>query len=343
MAAADEAEGLPAALESWLALDYPDVEWIVVDDRSRDGTGALARAVGDREDRLTVVRVDALPEGWLGKVHALHVGLGVARGERVCFVDADVRIARTALRRAITVLEAEQLAHLTLIPTYEADGWLLGVTLAAGASMLLAAGRAPTQDRPGSRACVGVGAFNLVRRDVLERAGGLEALRLEVLDDMGVARRARDVGGRSRVYRADGEVAVRQYDDLGAFLRGFAKVAWAGASFRAGLLLMQSGGLAGLALGPALALAAGAPLVRTIGVAAWLALAGLALRRMQRREASFPRALALPLGQLVVAAAMLRALVVDGPRGSLAWRGTRYPFAALRAGRVVRVGRPPPA
>src|SRR5207245_10350531 len=72
--ARDEAASIGRALGSLLAQDYPDLEVISVDDRSADGTGALLDEVAAREPRLVVVRVDALPAGWLGMIHALGRG-----------------------------------------------------------------------------------------------------------------------------------------------------------------------------------------------------------------------------------------------------------------------------
>jgi cellulose synthase/poly-beta-1,6-N-acetylglucosamine synthase-like glycosyltransferase len=72
IAARDEAGGIEAALESLLAQNYPDYEVIVVDDRSGDATPAILARKTARNARLTMLRVDELPAGWLGKNYALH-------------------------------------------------------------------------------------------------------------------------------------------------------------------------------------------------------------------------------------------------------------------------------
>ena len=75
VAARDEADKFPAALDTFLALDYPRYEVIAVDDRSEDGTGDILTATARGNPRLKPVRVDSLPSGWLGKPHALQKSL----------------------------------------------------------------------------------------------------------------------------------------------------------------------------------------------------------------------------------------------------------------------------
>jgi hypothetical protein len=90
IAARDEAAAVEQALSSVLLQQYPDFEVVVVDDRSTDGTGAILDRMAEREPRLRVVHVDAVPAGWLGKNHALHLGAQGATGELILFTDADV-------------------------------------------------------------------------------------------------------------------------------------------------------------------------------------------------------------------------------------------------------------
>ncbi len=105
-AARDEAEKLPGALATFLALDYPNYEVIAVDDRSEDATGAILKAAARRDTLLKCVRVDKLPAGWLGKPHALEQAYEHASGEWLIFTDADVHFAPDLLRRAIALADA---------------------------------------------------------------------------------------------------------------------------------------------------------------------------------------------------------------------------------------------
>src|SRR6185503_6720653 len=88
--ACNEAASIEAAVTSRLAQDYPDFEVCVIDDRSTDGTGAIVDRLAEGDPRVRAVHITELPEGWLGKVHALHRGVSIATGEWLLLSDADV-------------------------------------------------------------------------------------------------------------------------------------------------------------------------------------------------------------------------------------------------------------
>src|SRR6266850_2473571 len=115
-AARNEARGIEAAVISLLRLDYPALEIIIVNDRSTDETGAILERLARQHSRLTIKNISELPEGWLGKNHALYAGAAVASGTLLLFTDADVVFEPTTLRRAITLMEQDELDHLTAIP-----------------------------------------------------------------------------------------------------------------------------------------------------------------------------------------------------------------------------------
>src|SRR5258708_9827316 len=102
-AARDEEEKLAAALETLIALDYPGLEIVAVDDRSADATPHILANFAARDSRMRVVRVDELPAGWLGKPHALQRGYEAAGGEWLLFTDADVQVHPESLRRAVSL------------------------------------------------------------------------------------------------------------------------------------------------------------------------------------------------------------------------------------------------
>ena len=114
--ARNEERNLEQALQSVLALDYPDLEIIVVNDRSTDDTGAILEKMAERDTRLAVVTIDDLPTGWIGKPHALHVGAQQARGEFILFTDADIVFDPLAFQKAMAHVLAHQFDHVTLIP-----------------------------------------------------------------------------------------------------------------------------------------------------------------------------------------------------------------------------------
>jgi cellulose synthase/poly-beta-1,6-N-acetylglucosamine synthase-like glycosyltransferase len=109
VACRDEAANVRAALSSVLAQDYPALEVVAVDDRSGDATGAILDELAAQHPMLRVVHVTSLPEGWLGKTHALARASEAATGELLLFTDADVVFAPGALRRAASLRRGRRL------------------------------------------------------------------------------------------------------------------------------------------------------------------------------------------------------------------------------------------
>ncbi len=333
--ACDEAATLEAAARDRLRSDYPDVEFLLVDDRSRDGTGALADCLAAADSRLRALHVRELPAGWLGKVHAQQVGLDAARGEWILFSDADVHYAPDALRRAIALAQARGLQHLAVMPRLLPGPPLLDATLGTFGRLFLLGTRPWAVEDPRSSASIGVGAFNLVRRDALERLGGLASLRLAVADDLELGRLLKASGTRQGAALARRTVWLRWYDSLGAMARGLEKGLFAHAgNCRAWPLVGAAVLLLFLDLAPwlALLLPHGAPWLTVLGVVVVAAVVGGSAlgERWAGRRAWV--ALLQPLGGACMAWIMLRAAVIGTRRGGVLWRGTLYPSEVLREG-----------
>jgi chlorobactene glucosyltransferase len=225
--ARNEARAIEPALRAFLAQDYDAFEVVLVDDRSTDGTGDLARAIGD--PRLVVLGGEEPPPGWLGKPWAMEQGSRVARGELLLFVDADVHYEPSALRAAVAHIEREPgIAMLALLPHFEMHGFWEHIAMPALAMFAFALLPAWLSNRTRiGLLAVGAGTGNLVRRDAYERCGRHEALKDAVVDDVGLARLLRRNGQVTEAVRADELVSIRMYHGGGEILRGFTKNAFA--------------------------------------------------------------------------------------------------------------------
>ena len=337
--ARDEAAELEPAITARLADDYPELELVIVDDRSTDGTGALAEAIAARDARVRVEHVSLLPAGWLGKVHALQRGVERASGEWLLFSDADVHFAPGTLRRAIAYLESEHADHLSVMPELRPRTFLVGVVQAAFLRLAVAGGRLAAVSDPHSSAAVGGGLFSLVRRSALEGTPGFEWLRLEVIDDLALGQMLKLHGAHARVVNAAGSVWLDFYPSVSEFVRGGEKNSFAllgGFSYvRLALVL---GTLLGLELGACLPLALpGTPWFVRAGAALALALTtlnGLLVNRWLDRSAR--EVWLWPFAIVVLAFGGVRSAWLALLRGGIVWRDTRYSIAALRAGRRVR-------
>src|SRR6185369_5968803 len=115
-AARDEGARVEQTLRHILALEGVDLEVIPVDDRSRDETSQILKRISAEDPRVKPKRVDVLPENWLGKCHACHLGAESASNEWILFTDADCWLKPDVIARAIAIAEAERVDHITLTP-----------------------------------------------------------------------------------------------------------------------------------------------------------------------------------------------------------------------------------
>jgi len=339
--ACNEAENLESAVSTLKRQDYPDLEIILVNDRSTDGTGEVIRRLAESDSRIRPVRVQALPEGWLGKVHALQRGVETARGEWMLFTDADVHFSPGALRRAIALVLHQGADHLTLIPRTIQSGFWLNVAVRAFGLLFFLTTRAASVNQPGSGAFVGIGAFNLVKVEMFRRTPGFEWLRLETGDDVGLGMMIKRAGGSSRLALAYDDLSLRWYGSVPVMFKGLEKNLFGpGSHYRWWLMLLQVAMIWALVAAPVVALMFGVLLGSAL-----LGIAGAAAMGMQlvfslfffyESPAEIPILIMLPAGMLLISLMLLRAGFQCVRNDGIDWRGTHYPLKQLRAGQRVK-------
>ncbi len=329
--ARDEGHKIEAGLKSLLASDYPDFEIVAIDDRSRDETGAIMDRLAEGQSRLRVIHIVELPEGWLGKNHALQVGTQESTGEWVLFSDGDVIHDPLTLRRAVRFAVAHEVDHLPLFPDIEAGGMIeaafvacFGLIFAAGTQPYLIPTRWP-------RAYCGVGAYNLVRRSALNRAGGFEPIKLDILDDVKLGKMLKRSGSRCSILRAGDGLSIRWQSGAWACITGLEKNAFASANYSVAQLLWMCGMISLVICGPVVgAIFAGD--ARTGFVAAAVLshfLYGLIAWLFGHSFWLFP--MLVPSGFAFVFA-FLRSGWITLRQGGVRWRDTFYPLEVLRRG-----------
>jgi glycosyltransferase involved in cell wall biosynthesis len=333
-AARDEEEKLPAALATLAALDYPNLEIIAVDDRSQDSTGAILEEFTRRHPRLRALHVTELPNGWLGKPHALQRAYEQSTGEWLLFTDADVRFAPDVLRRAVTLVKQRGVDHLTLFGDVEMVGfWEKVLITFFGLAFHIATDPYRVSD-PDSWTYVGVGAFQLLQRSAYEQAGTHRRLAMEVVDDMKLGKIVKQAGFRSCVGLAEDAVVIRWHAGLRNLVRGVTKNFFAATGYNLALAFVAAGGLLLLNVAPFVAVIFGHGWIRvSAGAAVVIALclhSGVDL--VMRVSPLY--ALTHPIGALLFCYMLLRSTVVTLWRGGVTWRGTFYPLEDLRRGVV---------
>jgi hypothetical protein len=330
----DEAEKMPGAIETMLALDYAKYEVIAVDDRSADATGAILDAAAKKDPRLKAVRVDELPAGWLGKPHALQQAYERSSGEWLVFTDADVHFAPDLLRRAIALAEEKGWDHLTLLGLPKLYTFGEKVALLFFGICFLMGTKPWRANNPKSRGYTGVGAFQLIRRGAYEKMGTHRRLAMEVIDDIKLGKVVKEAGFRSGVATGGNAVSVHWHAGLGNTIRGTTKNFFAATGFKLWLITAQILGTLMMFVFPVamLSFAHGWALTFALIAVALPAIIGAGVA--VKLGAPVAYALTYPLGAVIICWMLMRSTVVTLWQGGVTWRGTFYPIEELRRGVV---------
>jgi hypothetical protein len=329
--ARDEGLHAAAALASKLACGYPSLEVVAVDDRSTDDTGAIFDRAAAADPRVVAVHVTELPDGWLGKLNALARGLERATGEWVLFSDADVHVEPGALERIVAWAEAGGVDVVAVFPRMHPVGALIDASLASMVRVLTLSGRSWRANDDASAIGVSVGAFTLVRRELLVESGVIAHLKMEVADDVALGAFMKQRGARCRVFVGHADVHLVFMDSIPAMMRSADKGGgmlgyswWAPVLFALAPVALD-------VLAPVAAIAAGGP-ARLVGALA-LAVATLThLLLSAHFDGPLRGALLWPLGEAFTGVLTLRAGLKAWRQQGIVWRRTFYPRAVLEAG-----------
>lgn len=335
--AKDESERVRVCLASVLAQDYPNFSVVTIDDRSTDNTGGILDEIaGNSAGKVRSLHVapGALPPGWLGKCHALHFGTrngggaSGAAGDWLLFVDSDVRLQPDVLRATLALSLSRNYDAVSLMTALECHTFLekLVLPLAAGAWSVMNTVSLTNDDNRSS--AYANGQFFLIRRSVYDAAGGHEAVRDQITEDVELARLMKRQGAKVRLLLGSTFASTRMHATLGQMLRGWARI-YSGTSRRrpwrilaVALFLLICGFSAYAALAWSFLSGDGRPwLIASLAhlLVMTLTLAGLyADSRNPRRNA-----LLFPLGGSILLA-ILAFAVRWCITGRIEWRGTVF-------------------
>jgi glycosyltransferase involved in cell wall biosynthesis len=330
VAAKDEEGRMEQAARSLLAQDYPGLTVSVVDDRSTDATADILRRLAAEDPRLTVTRIDELPSGWTGKSHALAGAAARATTEWLLFTDGDVDLAPGACRRAVSLAARDGRDHIAVGPDLEVETLGEAIFIAYFVIMFHVSQEPWKAQDPRSRGSIGIGAFNLVRRDLYERAGGHGAIRFELIDDLALGRLLKRRGARQAFALPAGLVGVRWHIGVRGLVRGVEKNAFAAVGYRVAPALLAVVAQLTIAVMPVLGLFLPGWLPKVEALLAWGG-AVLAYFVASRSVRVRPwQVVFMPLGGILFSYAFLRSTLLTLARGGVVWRGTFYSLGELR-------------
>ncbi len=335
--ARNEHEDVEDALTRLLSLDYDNYEIIAVNDRSTDATGAIMDRVASSptaRGRLKVLHIMELPQGWLGKTHAMWSAAQHATGEWLLFTDADVMFRPDALRRAVSYAEAEPADHVVLFPKMVMKHPGERMMIAFFQTLFVFGHRPWKVSDPKASDHIGVGAFNMVRRGAYEKVGTYERLRLEILDDMKLGKVIKQAGFAQRNVFGDDLISIHWAKGTTGVVRNLEKNFFAVLSFQVLRTVVSCIALAVLNFGPFL----GTALVHgwaRVPYAVALSSMFLIYAGMSWRSSIPPYYFILhPVSTLLFSYAVLLSMILTLRQGGVVWRGTFYALEELKDGLV---------
>jgi cellulose synthase/poly-beta-1,6-N-acetylglucosamine synthase-like glycosyltransferase len=295
---------------------------------------------------MRVIEGEAPPPGWLGKPFAMQQALNHARGEWILATDADMIFDKSALRSAVDRTVEEKADALTIIPHFEAGSFWERVMIPTWVWVLLMFTLFYRIDNPNSSGAVGIGGFFLMRRAVLDQAGGYEALKDEVMEDVRLAEMIKRSGARLLTVSAPDLLSTRMYRNFREMWECSTKNWFSGMKFSLPLALAGVGSMYLIAVVPPLiALASAFGIIAGVGGNLWLwfipaalswLLQVLVLATINMRSGVSPAyALTAPLGLAVLYAMLFDSSIRITTGKGVTWKGRKvYERTGVRPPRV---------
>ncbi|AHF06371.1 glycosyltransferase [Desulfitobacterium metallireducens] len=306
-----------------LNQEYPNLEVVVVNDRSTDNTGAVLEKLNAEYPQLKVITIKNLPENWLGKTNAIYQGVKNSSGEWLLFTDADVLFAPGSLKETVGYAVEHNLDHLGIAPDiyygsafYRAFIGYVAITV----TMLLMFSKKG-----------GMGAFNLVKRSVYDAVGGYQSVAMKVVDDLSFGEVIVDKGYKQKLGRSNkGFITVKWYNNLRELFRGFEKNQFASAKYSVAMavsmilfvLLINVYPFIGLFLGPIWA-----RILCGISILNWI----IVYNDLAKKNNVSPSFVIFhPLCALFEIGAVLNSMFKTLSKGGVEWRGQFYSIKELK-------------
>jgi chlorobactene glucosyltransferase len=240
--ARNEERNIRECVEALLGQDYPNLEVIVLDDRSSDSTPLILAEIASRDSRLHPISGSDLPKGWAGKPHALFQAAAQARGDWLCLVDADTFAAPETLSSCYAkAVEAH--ADMFTIMTFQILGSFWEKVVMPLVMTALSVGFSPRKvNDPNSKDAIANGQFILIKRSTYDYIGGYESVKDQIVEDKAIAERVKWSGYRLIVADGMGITRTRMYTSLSEMWEGWTKNIYLGLHDQPSMLMLGAFG-----------------------------------------------------------------------------------------------------
>ena len=333
--ARNEADVIGCAVASLMGQRYPGaLDVVVVDDHSTDGTAEIAQraaSMAGAADRLRIVRAEPVPPGWTGKLWAVHHGIDSARAldpDYLLLTDADVVHAPDNLASLVARAESGGYDLVSLMVKLHCRTGLERLLIPAFVFFFFKLYPPRHVADPARRIAAAAGGCMLIRRNTLDRIGGVGSIRREIIDDCALARRAKATG-KIWLGAADDTVSIREYGSWRAIWDMIARCAFAQLGYSAPALAGTVIGMALVYLAPPLLLLAGPAPARVLGAASWAGMSAAFVPVLRLYRVPVALAPLLPLAALFYTAATIGSAVQYWRGRGGRWKG-RFQAAPVR-------------
>ncbi|MDV2683653.1 glycosyltransferase family 2 protein [Alkalihalophilus lindianensis] len=331
VAARNEEKSISSSITSQLNQTYPNLEWVVVNDRSTDSTGDLIDAFVKKDQRVNAVHIKELEPGWLGKNHALYKGFLRANGDYLLFTDADIIYHPDTIEKAISYSLQHKLDHLTLAPNMNVKRFWPKAFISFFLFGFSFFKRPWMANVDKSNSAIGIGAFNLVRRSAYEAVGTHLAIKERPDDDLMLGVLLKQNGFKQRMATALEHLEVEWYSTLREAFIGLEKNTVAGLYYRYSMVLLAISGVFVTHVLPFITIFQSEGINRFLSLAAIVLIGLVYVQTVQKMTKGALKSLpVLPITALLFIYCISRAACLTFIRGGIIWRGTFYPMKELR-------------
>ena len=222
--ARNEAENISRCLKSLLKQDYPNLEIIVLNDNSTDGTSKVVKVIAEKDNRVRLVEGAPLKDGWIGKNFASHQLAKYAKGEYFIFTDADTLHFPKTVSSAFGALITTKVDALSIYPrqimvTFAERMTVPIINIALQCFIpfiLIKKSKSPLFS-------TAIGQFMMFKREAYEKIGGYESIKGHMIDDIQISKRVKKSGYKFMVFDGRNTIYCRMYKNLKGVVIGLAK------------------------------------------------------------------------------------------------------------------------